>query len=243
MRLRPFTLAAILTLTTGSSWAQITVQASQTDNVLIPDYNTVNLNAISETINLNGTGIQSVTSVQVSLDLASGDNGLPFNGDYYAYLTHGNGFAVLLNRVGITEASNPDDFGASDFGFDITLRDGAFDIHNYQNTTYNLYGDGQLTGTWAPDGRNSDPFTVQAADPRTALLDSFDGAGADGAWTLVIADASQGSFGVLQDWSLQLSGTGTTASVPDDAPTWELLFGIGLTLVLCRRLCVRAHDL
>jgi hypothetical protein len=237
-------LATIVFALTGTNgWAQVTVNANQTDNALIPDYNTVNLNAVSETINLSGTGIQSVTAVQVSLDVATGDNGIPFNGDYYAYLTHGSGFAVLLNRVGVTDASNPNDFGYSDLGFDITFTDGGFDVHNYQNTSYTLNGDGQLTGPWAPDGRNSSPFTVQATDPRTALLSSFDGGTGDGAWTLVIADASQGSFGVLQDWSLQVSGTGTTASVPDESPLWELLFISGLTGVLCCHRRIRAHAL
>lgn len=235
--------AAVFAFASSSGRAQVTVNAGQTDNVLIPDYNTVNLNAVSATIDLNGTGIQSVTTVQVSLDVGIGDNGIPFNGDYYAYLMHGSGFAVLLNRVGVTDASNPDDFGSSDLGFDITFSDSASDVHNYQNTSYALNGAGQLTGTWAPDGRNSSPFTVLATDPRTALLSSFDGDNGDGAWTLVIADASQGSFGVLEDWSLQVSGTGTTASIPDKANTWELIFVSGLTLALFRRRCRNARSL
>jgi hypothetical protein len=232
MTMKLITAGALVAMFSTSAWAQVTVTANQTDNTLIPDYNTVNLNAVSESITLNNTGIQSITSVAVTLDVAAGDNGIPWNGDYYAYLTDpGGSIAILLNRVGITDASNPNDFGYSDTGFDIRLSDGGYDIHNYQNTTYNLNGDGQLTGDWAPDGRNSSPFTVEASDPRTALLDAFDGSGANGAWTLVIADASAGSFGVLDGWGLEVSGTGTQ-TVPDSGGAWALplLSGLGLLL-------------
>jgi hypothetical protein len=239
MTMKLMTATALVAMFGASAWAQVTVTANQTDDTLIPDYNTVNLNAVSESITLNNTGIQSITSVAVTLDVAAGDNGIPWNGDYYAYLMDPSGsIAILLNRVGTIDASNPNDFGYDDTGFDITLSDGGYDIHNYQDTTYNLNSDGQLTGDWAPDGRNSSPFTVQESDPRSALLDAFDGSGANGTWTLVIADASQGSFGVLENWGLEVSGTGTQ-SVPDGGGAWALPLLSGLGLLLFARRSAR----
>jgi subtilisin-like proprotein convertase family protein len=217
-----------------SAWAQVTVTTSQTDNTVIPDYVTDDFNPSSENINLTGTGIQHITSVQVTLDIAASDSATPWNGDYYAYLTDPNGdISILLNRVGTTDASSPSDFGYGDEGFNITLSDSGYDIHNYQNTIYNINSDGQLTGTWAPDGRTNSPFVVQASDPRTALLAAFDGSGANGTWTLVIGDASSGNFGVLDSWGLQVTGTGvSSSSVPDVGGAWTLplLSGLGLFL-------------
>ena len=45
------------------------------------------------------SGVWQTTDVQVTLHLSGG-----YNGDLYAYLTHGDGFAVLLNRVGVGQA-------------------------------------------------------------------------------------------------------------------------------------------
>jgi hypothetical protein len=240
MTMKLIAATALVTMFSTSAWAQVTVSASQTDNDLIPDYVPGNLSIVSENINLNNTGIQSITSVSVTLNVAAGDNGVPWNGDYYAYLTDPSGsIAILLNRVGVTDASNPNDFGYSDAGFDITLSDSGPDIHDYNNYSPSFNGDGQLTGTWGPDGRNSSPFSVQASDPRTALLDVFDGSGANGAWTLAIADASSGDFGVLDGWSLEVSGTGATQTVPDGGGAWALPLLSGLGLLLFARRSAR----
>jgi hypothetical protein len=241
MNVKILTATALAAIFSTGAWAQVTVTASQTDNALIPDYNTANLNTVSESIHLSGTGIQSITGVSVTLDVGAGDGGVPFNSDYYAYLLDPSGStAVLLNRVGIGNAANPLDIGYGDAGFDITLSDGGYDIHNYQNTSYNLNGDGQLTGNWAPDGRNDSPFTVEASDARTAPLDGFDGSGANGTWTLVIADASQGDYGVLEGWGLEVTGTAaTSSSVPDGGSAWATPFLGGLGLLMFARLTNR----
>jgi hypothetical protein len=225
---------ALLALCSAGVWGQITVNTTQTDNTLLPDYVAGTPTPVTENIALNHTGIENITSVSVTLDIAAGDNGIPFNGDYYAYLQHGSGFSVLLNRVGVTDASNPFDFGYSDEGMDITVSDGGYDVHNYQNTSYTLNADGQLTGDWAPDGRNSSPQAVQESDPRTALLNAFDGAGADGTWTLLVEDESQGSFGVLGNWSLDVTGTGV-ATVPDGCSGLALMVLSGAVLALFGR--------
>jgi len=87
-------------------------------------------------------------------------------------------------------------------------------------------GGGVLTGFYQPDGRNisplSDPGVLSATAP-TALLSSFDGMDANGAWTLFVADVSPGGTGTLESWSLIVNG-GTTG-VPDGASTLLMLAG------------------
>ena len=74
------------------------------------------------------SSIQSITEVRVTLNISGG-----FNGDYYAYVTHDGGFAVLLNRAGRTAT---DAFGYPDSGFNVTFDDAASsgDIHTYRLT-------------------------------------------------------------------------------------------------------------
>jgi subtilisin-like proprotein convertase family protein len=224
-------VALALIASSAGAWAQSTVIVSQTDNVIIPDND---LSGISETVSL-GSSIQSITGVQLTLDIGGTDNYQPFNGDFYAYLEHGSGMAVLLNRVGVTAGNS---FGYADTGFDVTFSDSGPDIHNYQNGIYNLNAAGQLTGTWGPDGRTASPFTVLDTSPRTALLSSFDGGSAGGTWTLFIADTSPGGIGNLDGWSLQVTGnTNTLPQVPDSGNTLGLL-AVGFSLLLlasCRR--------
>lgn len=221
-----FIALALITCAAGA-WAQTTVTVSQTDNVMIPDND---LSGVAETITLGST-IQSITDVQLTLDVGpTGSGALPFNGDYYAYLTHGSGMAVLLNRVGVT-AANP--FGYGGTGFDVTFSDAGADIHNYQSGSYSLNGGGQLTGTWGPDGRAASPFTVLDTSPQTALLSSFDGGSAGGVWTLFIADTSPLGIGNLESWSLQVTGnTATNNPVPDGGNTFGLLaLALGVMLL------------
>ena len=133
---------ALITFSASTRGAMVTV--SQTDNALIPDNN---LNGIAETISL-GSSIQSITDVQLTLNVGETANGdQPFNGDYYAYLTHGSSLVVLLNRVGVTLA-NP--YGYSDTGLAVTFDDSGADIHNYQSGSYTLNSSGQLTGIGRP---------------------------------------------------------------------------------------------
>src|SRR5947207_2556934 len=153
----------ISNLLTLSVLSALTAQADlfqQTVNTAIPDGNPTGL---SSTIDVQGLGNQ-LEDITVSLDISGG-----FNGDLYAYLSHGStGFAVLLNRAGKTAA---DSFGYSDPGFHIVLSDAAsLDIH-----TYGGNGDLPLTGTWQPDGRNVDPQLVLDTSPRTAQFNSFIG--------------------------------------------------------------------
>jgi subtilisin-like proprotein convertase family protein len=193
-------------------------------NTPIPDGNPVGL---TSSTNISGLySLSTVSSVTVNLDITGG-----FNGDLYAYLAGpGGGFAVLLNRTGITSGNS---FGYSDTGFNITLSDSAANnIHLYQNDSPSYNGSGQLTQIWAPDGRNIDPQSspsaFDSASP-TADLSSFNGANPNGTWTLFVADLSSGGQGTLVSWGL------TVVTVPEPQ-TWVLIAGgLGLLLAVNRR--------
>jgi subtilisin-like proprotein convertase family protein len=157
-----------------------------------------------------------ISAVQVSLNISGN-----FNGDLYCYLQHGTAVSVLLNRPG-RSASNPD--GYADSGFLITLSDSASngDIHNYQNTV--TLGS-PLTGLWQPDGRAIDPGSVLDTDPRTAMLNSFNGLDANGNWTLFLADLSAGGLSTLNSWQLVVN------PLPEPSPGCLVILGALLGLV------------
>ena len=155
------------------------------------------------------TNIVSLTSVIISASISGTLDADPkaFNGDLYAYLTHGSGFAVLLNRVGRTAQTGPASFGYSDNGLNVTFSDSAAnDIHLYQNVMTPPAGM-PLTGTWQPDARTADPDVVLDTSPRSAFLSSFNLLDARGAWTLFVADLSTGEEQTLNSWTLELTGT------------------------------------
>ena len=208
----------------GVAQGQVTNVSSYSVNTAIPDGNPTGLASSANLSGLSGV----VSSIQVNLDVTGG-----FNGDLYAYLAGpAGGFVVLLNRPGVT-GSNP--FGAGDTGFNITLSDGAYNLHNYQlSSAYPsaLNGTGQLTGTWAPDGRNLDPLSAgsvfDSTTPTTALT-VFDGGTPDGTWTLFMADMSSGGQATLVSWGL------TVVTTPEPQ-TWVLVAGgVGMLLALNRR--------
>jgi subtilisin-like proprotein convertase family protein len=139
-----------------------------------------------------------VGKVTVTLEIQDG-----YNGDLYAYLVHDTGFSVLLNRVG-RSATSPG--GYSDSGFAITLDDAAptGDVHRYREALGGTPLPAALTGTWQPDARDTDPALTLDTDARTARLDSFQGLGADGLWTLFVADLDGGSEATLVRWGLNI---------------------------------------
>lgn len=178
------------------------------------------------TLNENLTGINGIiNSLTVSLDISGG-----YNGNLYAYLRGPNGgFAVLLNRVGVTEG---DAFGYSDTGFDVMFNDSATgNIHLYQDLAYDLNSSGQLAGAWQPDGRaidpNSSPSLFDSTSP-TATLNSFNGTAPNGTWTLFLADLSSGAQCTVVDWGVSI------ATVPE--PSSCALLGIGICLCVWQRI-------
>ena len=197
------TRAIILPLLLLGGASQASIQLSQTDNQLVPDGSPTGL-AKSFTISGQAGTVEDLT---VNLDITG-----TWNGDLYAYLSHGTGFAVLLNRVGSTPT---DIYGYGDSGLNVTFSDNAANgnIHYYQQVTTPATG-AALTGTWAPDGRNVSPYTVTGLEPSTATLSSFDGLNVNGPWTLFVADVSGGNLNYLTSWGLDIN---TVAPVPEPA--------------------------
>ena len=212
-------LASLIVVTTRTMAGLVTETASYTPNVLIPDGSILG----AADTRIFSSAITGITNVRVSLNLTGAPSaGDAFNGDLYAYLTHGSGFSVLLNRSGRTTLN---DFGYADSGFNVTFDDAlpGADIHNYQLTA-NPAG-GALTGTWGSDGRNLNPAAALDTTPRTALLTSFNGLDPNGAWTLFVADVSPLSTARLASWSLEVTGS---SPIPEPGTA---LFGTLLTAV------------
>ena len=221
-------LTVLAALWAGVAGAQVTNNYSFTVDVNqnVPDANASGLTSVASFTDMVG----DISAITVSLDFGNAAGDTAFNGDLYAYLAGPNGgFAVLLNRAGVSGTGTP--FGYSDTGFNVTFVAGGNDIHFYQNFSYSLNGSGQLTGPWGADGRAIDP----ASDPslfdttaRTATLDSFTGTDPNGDWTLFLADLSTGGQGVLNNWTVTI----TTAPEP---PAPALLVTGALLLVWWRR--------
>jgi len=166
----------------------------------------------SDTRTLSGIAQNSILDLNVTLQLSGG-----WNGDLYAYLTHGTGFSVLLNRVGRTGS---DAFGYGDAGMNVTFDDTA------ANRNIHLYGAGLITGgaAWQPDGRDTSPLTVTDLTASTAFLSSFNGLDPNGDWTLFVADLSNGELSTVLNWGLNFDVQTTSApSVPDGGATLLLL--------------------
>jgi hypothetical protein len=176
----------------------------------------------TRTLTTSATGIQDLN---IQLVLSGGSTAA--NGDFYATLTHGDGFAVLLNRVG-RRAGEPN--GYPENGLNIKLDDQApnGDIHVYRftlfgnnNTPVDITYQSPLSGIWAPDGREAPFSSVTDTTPRTQNpLAAFNGLDPNGSWTLFIADVSAGGVGILESWSLEV----TPVPEPDE---------IGLVTACC----------
>ena len=144
----------------------------------------------------------NITDVVVTLNVSGG-----YNGNLYAYLTHGSGTAVLLNRVGV---GSSDSFGASGSGLTtlILSSSAANNIH------FNLSG---TTGTYAPDGRAIDPLSVASAFddlPPGNALTAWNGTSPNGVWTLYFADVvTGGGTPNLTSWSLDVTAVPEPANV------------------------------
>jgi subtilisin-like proprotein convertase family protein len=222
-------LAATVAVATADSFV-----FTDSNALTVPDGNAV---GTYEQISVSGL-IGAVTNIQVSLDISGG-----FNGDLYAYLAGPQGqLAVLLNRPGLT-GINP--YGYTDAGFNITL-DGAVDpsvaannIHNYASGgpgSYGLLG-GQVTGTYAADGRLVDPqaagsviFGTSTAN-NLSVFNNLSSLAADGTWTLFIADLVPGGG------TPTLNNVVLTVMTAPEPQTWGMLAGGLALLTLFRRNC------
>jgi len=181
---------------------------------LIPDNNA---SGVAFPFSLNAPGPVIITNVTVDLTIAGG-----WNGDLYAYLSHGSGFSVLLNRVGRTSV-NPD--GSTVSGMTVSLSDSYFtDIHNASSNP--------LTGNFAPDGRNVNPFNALNTDPRNATLGNFYELDPNGSWTLYFADLSPLAVATVQSWTVNV---GITVPEPGSLTLLALAAMLGFARRFVRR--------
>ena len=183
---RPILALCALSLSTASA-ATIQYTGSWSPNVVIPDDDS---NGVVSTQNVVAD-FRTIGSVTVNFTTTGG-----WNGDMYAYLVHDSGFSVLLNRPGKSTLL-PD--GSDNGGFTVTFSDlSASDIHTDPS------GSGTVTGSWQPDGRITDPWSVLDTDARTAMLNSFLGLDPSGTWTLFVADTAGGDQATLTNWGLSI---------------------------------------
>jgi len=213
MKTKTLIVAAMLTVAAALAQTNTQPFSFLINNGVVLD---ADFNGFSDTqsITVSNTAGSVISEVRVLLNLTGG-----YNGDLYAYLTHGSGFAVLLNRAGRTSGNL---FGYGDAGFNITLADSAAtDIHVYGGN-----GGLTLTGPWQPDGRNVNPAGTLDADLRTTPLSLFNSLDANGAWTLFLADLSGGQQSTLAGWGLELT------TIPE--PTTWMLLGLGAVMAAAR---------
>ena len=205
----------VLISSAGMSGAATILSPLKTDGRYIPDNDS---NGIASVLTVSAGG-QFIGSLEVGLDITGG-----WNGDYYAYLQHGSGtqsvIVVLLNRPGVSAA---DPGGAWSSGMSLTFADiEPLDIHTAIPMNY---GD-VVAGRYQPDGRTEDPLNVSDTSPRTTFLADFNGAPADGDWTLFIADQGGGEVGQLTSWSLNM----TVTAVPEPSAAAMVLLAVGASL-------------
>jgi subtilisin-like proprotein convertase family protein len=152
---------------------------------LIPDNNP---SSVAYALNFEATGL-TISDIKISLDISGG-----WNGDLYAYLSHGSDYAVLLNRVGAT-TSGADGYGTS--GLDILLEPvmthpGIADIHTVPNPS-------SPPVAYAADGR-----VAYTDSSRPQTLDGFLDGDPGGSWTLFFADRAAGNASTLNSWQVDL---------------------------------------
>jgi hypothetical protein len=195
----------------------------------IPDTLGANFGGVQDTREIT-MDFDSIVSVSVTLNITGTGSGA-VNGDFYAYLTKGDDIAVLLNRPGRTSENLA---GYGDNGLNVRFSDDAVngDIHLYRLTLSGSHlvplelGE-QLTGSWAPDGRNVLPTLALDTHPRTHTLDVFEGENPNGQWTLFIADMDPGGTAMLASWGMQIT------AVPE--PHTIAILTLGAVLIAFRR--------
>ena len=162
---------------------------------VIPDGNPTGW---SDTRELSGIPMWSISDVNVRLNISGG-----WNGDLYGYLVHESGFTVLLNRVGTGgAASEPQySFGWSTSGFGSIALDDDTANANIHAVEF------PAGGPYKPDSGSGS-------------LASFDTLNPNGSWTLFFADLAAGDTSTVVSWGLDIE------AVPEPV-TWALgVFGV-----------------
>ncbi len=103
----------------------------------IPDYPG---SGLAFELNFTDADYPHITAVSVTFTTSGG-----WNGDLYAYLSHGDGIAILLNRVGANSLGE-DGYGTSGFNTITLSSDGVGDIHTIAAPT-------SVDGPYEADGR------------------------------------------------------------------------------------------
>ena len=179
-----------------------------------------------------GAAGKTISSLNVTFTISGGQNG-----DLYAYLSHGSGTLVLLNRVGVangTSGSTLFNYGYSGSGFNnITLSDGgAGNIHNYGGSTLNSV---PMPGTYKPDGQTASPLTAptdfNAGGGSATFANTFGGTDPNGNWVLFFSDVSGGSVATLDSWSVGIN------AVPEPMNVALGVFGLLFVTMNVLRFC------
>ncbi|PWU14557.1 MAG: PEP-CTERM sorting domain-containing protein [Verrucomicrobia bacterium] len=194
MKMKPSKLVTLALLTAAlSSRAALytfTFNGPFANSGNVPDGN---LSGWADPQNLGGM-YQQITALQVKLNITGG-----YNGDLYAYISHDNVLIPLLNRVGVGSGNA---FGSSDSGFNVTFTASGTDIHNASA------GGGQLTGTYAADGRTISPLSPAAAFDTASrvALSAYNNLDPNGLWYLFISDVSAGGgLSHVNSWELDIA--------------------------------------
>jgi subtilisin-like proprotein convertase family protein len=163
------TAQASIDFTTADGGVTYTASASGLGQTL-PDNTEA---GVGYALNFGASGL-NIGDISVSFNMSGG-----YDGNIYAYLSHGSQIALLVNLI--TGAANSS-------GFDVTLTTGTgSDIHTASGTA------GQpLTGTFLADGTGAGLTTFQNTDP-------------NGSWTLFFADEGPGDAPTLNNFSVDIT--------------------------------------
>jgi subtilisin-like proprotein convertase family protein len=225
--LNPILTAVAVVFGTTAAWAQGSFGFTNTVNQVIPDGSPSGLTLAG---NISGAG-GPISDLTVSLNIGNAPGSTAFNGDLYVYLVGPNGgYSVLLNRPGVGTGNS---FGYSDRGFDVTfaLSGSPANIHTYGAGSFSVNGSGQVTGTWAADGRTVDPLSTPPSGfdaGGNAGLDSFVNANPNGTWVLFLSDGSGGNTAQGNSWTLNVT------TIPEPS-TWALTAAGAVALMILRR--------
>jgi subtilisin-like proprotein convertase family protein len=203
---RTWCLAALVALGGSGGGARASLYYNWSGSQTIPDNDP---SGVAFAFNLAGTDVGQIQQVSVSLNISGGANG-----DLYAYLTHGSGFAVLLNRVG-AGSGNPYGYGDSGMNLVLTSLGATYgDIHQYRMVAgYGTHiADGSL---WEADGRLN--YTDSARNNTLSVMNGLD---PSGSWTLFFADRSAADVSTLLNFSV------TATAVPEPVNVALAVFGV-----------------